>query len=181
MIGASGLQTKFDLTGRTALITGAAGLLGPEHAWALLECGAMVVLTDIDAAALDAIGDRLGRDIDTDRIQSRVMDVTDEDTVRRTAIDLAGAGIQPDILVNNAAIDPKVSGQSGLIEASRLEAFSLDQWNLELAVGLTGAMVCSKIFGSAMAASDRGGVILNIASDLSVFSPDQRLYRKPET
>ena len=45
---------RFDLSGRTALITGAAGLLGIEHASALLESGAVVVLTDINDAQLAA-------------------------------------------------------------------------------------------------------------------------------
>ena len=43
---------KFDLTGKTALITGAAGLLGVQHARALLESGATVLLTDIGEAGL---------------------------------------------------------------------------------------------------------------------------------
>lgn len=39
---------KFNLTGRTVRITGGAGLLGKQHAAALLECGATVVLTDLN-------------------------------------------------------------------------------------------------------------------------------------
>ena len=58
---------------------------------------------------------------------------------------------------------------------SRLENFSVVQWNLELAVGLTGAMLCGKIFGSEMAKRSKG-VILNISSDLGIIAPDQRLY-----
>lgn len=169
---------KFQLNGKTALITGAAGLLGVEHAAALLECGARVVLTDIDEIALKSAKATLGRDFDIAKILDVVMDVSNPDSVWSVAEQLAASGNQAEILVNNAAIDPKVKGEQGVLETSRLEYFPLDQWNLQVAVGLTGAFLCSQVFGTAMAKSGTGGVIVNIASDLSVFSPDQRLYRK---
>ena len=169
---------KFDLTGKTALITGAAGLLGVEHAAALLESGATVVLTDIGEAGLASASASLARSADAARILTRVMDVSRPDAIRAVADELAASGRRVDILVNNAAIDPKVKGDQGVVETSRLENFPLDQWDLQMAVGLTGAFLCSQVFGSAMAQDGKGGVILNIASDLSVFAPDQRLYRK---
>lgn len=169
---------KFDLTGRTALITGAAGLLGMEHASALLESGATVVLTDMSAAVLDAAAQSLSECHDRARILTAVMDVTDPAAIGDVAEMLSGQGARVDILVNNAAIDPKVKGDQGMVETSRLEHFPVEQWNLQMAVGLTGAFLCSKVFGGAMSLDGKGGVILNIASDLSVFSPDQRLYRK---
>lgn len=169
---------KFDLTGKAALITGAAGLLGMEHAAALLQSGATVVLTDIGEASLAAARDSLSRNADSARIITRVMDVSRPDAIQVVAKELIVTGHRIDILVNNAAIDPKVKGDEGVLETSRLENFPLDQWDLQVAVGLTGAFLCSQVFGSAMAQNGRGGVILNIASDLSVFSPDQRLYRK---
>ena len=169
---------KFDLTGKTALITGAAGLLGIEHAAALLQSGATVVLTDMSAAALDIAEQRLGKHYDRSRIMSAVMDVTDIDAINSVAQYLANKGLPVDILVNNAAIDPKVTGEKGIVEASRLENFPREQWDHQVAVGLTGAFLCSQVFGSAMAVAGNGGVILNIASDLSVIAPDQRLYRK---
>ena len=169
---------KFDLTGKTALITGAAGLLGIEHAAALLESSATVVLTDIGEAGLAAAQETLSRTAEARRVQTRVMDVSKSEAIRAVAESLAAEGLRIDILVNNAAIDPKVKGEQGVLETSRLENFPLDQWDLQLAVGLTGAFLCSQVFGTAMARDRRGGVILNIASDLSVFSPDQRLYRK---
>ncbi len=169
---------KFDLKGKTALITGAAGLLGMEHAAALLESGATVVLTDIGEAGLVSASASLARNVNAARILTRVMDVSRPDDIRAVADELAATGLRVDILVNNAAIDPMVKGDQGVMETSRLEIFPLDQWNLQIAVGLTGAFLCSQVFGTAMARDGKGGVILNIASDLSVFAPDQRLYRK---
>lgn len=169
---------KFDLTGRIALVTGAAGLLGVEHAAALLESGAAVILTDIDEAALAFARKSLVRDFDSSHVITRVMDVSRPDAVRAVAEDLAAAAFPVRILINNAAIDPKVKEHAHLLEASRLENFPIEQWDRQVAVGLTGAFLCSQVFGSAMAKSGQGGVILNIASDLSVLSPDQRLYRK---
>lgn len=169
---------KFDLTGRTALITGAAGLLGPEHAAALIECGAAVILTDRARAALESVRSRLAQSRGRAAIAARTMDVTDPDSIHSVAEWARAEGTRIDILINNAAIDPKVTGDQGILETSRMENFPLEQWNLQIAVGLTGAFLCSQVFGAAMANDGRGGVILNIASDLSVFSPDQRLYRK---
>lgn len=169
---------KFDLTGKTALITGSAGLLGVEHAAALLDSGATVVLTDISEDGLASARTSLLDKAEGKRILTRVMDVCRLDAIRAVAEELASSGLRVDILVNNAAIDPKVVGEQGVVETSRLENFPLDQWNMQMSVGLTGAFLCSQIFGRAMAKDGKGGVILNIASDLSVFSPDQRLYRK---
>jgi NAD(P)-dependent dehydrogenase (short-subunit alcohol dehydrogenase family) len=169
---------KFNLNGKTAVITGAAGLLGMEHATALLESGAKVVLTDISEAMLSSAHATLSQNFDAEKIITKVMNVADTRRVRAVAEDLWAAGMRIDILVNNAAIDPKVKGEQGVLETSRLENFPLDQWDLQISVGLTGAFLCSQVFGTAMAKDGNGGVILNIASDLSVFSPDQRLYRK---
>jgi NAD(P)-dependent dehydrogenase (short-subunit alcohol dehydrogenase family) len=169
---------KFDLTGKNVLITGAAGLLGREHAAALLGIGATVVLTDIGEAALASARSILARDADAARIVTHVMDVSCLESIKRVAGELLAAKLRVDVLVNNAAIDPKVVGDQGVQETSRLEHFPLEQWDLQIAVGLTGAFLCSQVFGTTMAQDGKGGVILNIASDLSVFSPDQRLYRK---
>lgn len=171
---------KFDLTGKTALITGAAGFLGIEHSEALLESGATVVLTDTSATVLDAAAHCLSKHHDRSRILTVVMDVTDRAAIVAVAEMLVQRGLRVDILVNNAAIDPKVKGDQGVEETSRLEHFPVEQWDLQVAVGLTGAFLCSQVFGSAMSRDGKGGVILNIASDLSVFAPDQRLYRKED-
>lgn len=169
---------RFRLDGKIALITGAAGLMGPEHAEALLEIGARVVLTDVDLPGLERIAQRLALSYSVARVLVQRMDVTSlvDITGARDAVDRQWGPV--DILINNAAIDPKVEPGSDALEASRLEQFAPERWNIELAVGLTGAFLCARVFGTRMAERGGGGVILNIASDLSVFAPDQRIYRK---
>lgn len=171
---------NFELNGKTALITGGAGLLGVEHAAALLESGARVVITDIDDKKLNETKEKLNDLVKNDNLILIKLDVTKSVDVEKTYQNLKKSNIRIDILINNAAIDPKVVKNKGLIENTRIENFSVEQWNLEISVGLTGAMICSKVFGRAMAQDGLGGVILNISSDLSVISPDQRLYRKKE-
>lgn len=170
--------SKFNLEGKVALITGASGLLGQEHAHALLESGAKVILTDISIERLRLAKDRLSESFESELIIIKVMDVTDKEDIVGLCEELFDQDLRLDILVNNAAIDPKVSENDGLKEDSRLENFTLEQWDLQISVGLTGAFLCSQVFGSKMSSDGKGGVILNIASDLSVFSPDQRLYAK---
>ena len=170
--------SKFDLEGKTALITGASGLLGQEHAYALLESGATVVLTDISIEGLKLAKEKLSKSFCDDLIITETMDVTSKENIHLVSNRLIEQNIRVDILVNNAAIDPKVSKDMGLKETSRFENFNINEWNMQVNVGLTGAFLCSQTFGSLMSSDSQGGVILNIASDLSVFSPDQRIYRR---
>jgi NAD(P)-dependent dehydrogenase (short-subunit alcohol dehydrogenase family) len=168
---------KFDLSNKTALITGSGGLLGIEHAAALLESGAKVILTDVSEISLQGARENLAMDFPAGRVITKLMDVSNQKMIRAVAEDLWAQGLRIDILVNNAAIDPKVN-EEGVLETSRFENFPIEQWDLQVLVGLTGAFLCCQVFGPPMARDGKGGVILNIASDLSIFSPDQRLYRK---
>lgn len=168
----------FDLSGRSALITGGGGLLGVSHAEALLDIGAAVVLTDISDKDLTASAITLRDKFPHGSIHTLLMDVTSEASIVQAADDIAELGLRIDILINNAAINPTANSLIGNVRTTRLENFALDRWNLEVSVGITGAFLCSKVFGTSMASDGKGGVILNIASDLSVIAPDQRLYRQ---
>lgn len=169
---------KFELNGKTSLITGAAGLLGFEHSCALLENNSNLVLTDINLNGLNDIKSRLLKEYPNSKIFIFKMDVSSKKSILNLYQSLLDLKISINILINNAAMNPKVEKNSTLQISSRLEQFSLDQWNKEISIGLTGAFLCSQVFGTAMANSSNGGCILNIASDLSVISPDNRIYKK---
>ena len=169
---------EFDLTGQVALITGSAGLLGIQHASALLECNATTILTDTNAESLSLAKNLLLKSFPENHIYTFEMDVTEESSIVKVRNRLSEIGLTVSILINNAAINPKVSATGDTLENSRLENFPIDSWDLQMNVGLKGAFLCSKVFGSRMAALQIPGVILNIASDLSILAPDQRLYRK---
>jgi NAD(P)-dependent dehydrogenase (short-subunit alcohol dehydrogenase family) len=166
---------RWDLSGRLAVVTGGAGLLGEQHAAALAECGAVVAIADVDVERAREKAAMLSKEFGEGRVLGASLDVTDPGSVAslcQWVVDTHGG---PHILINNAAIDAKVVG-GAVDETSRLETFSVARWQKEIDVGLTGAFLCSQAFGSWMARHG-GGVILNIASDLSVFAPDQRLYQ----
>jgi len=169
---------KYSLSGKTAIITGGAGLLGVQHAAAILEVGGTVVITDLNICDLNSAKEQLLQFHSPEKIHLYEMDVTNKGNIQQVHTDLIRQDINVNILINNAAIDPKVNEASSLTESSRLENFDLNQWNLQINVGLTGSFLCSQIFGKAMADSGQGGVILNISSDLSAIAPDQRLYKK---
>jgi NAD(P)-dependent dehydrogenase (short-subunit alcohol dehydrogenase family) len=165
----------FDLSGRVALITGGAGLLGVEHAAAIAEAGGIPVLADVLGAdaerAASAIRERYG--VDASALE---LDVTSRPACEAALSRLLSRHGRLDALVNNAALNPKVEGAG--LAATRFENYSLESWQKELSVGLTGAFLCCQVFGAHMAAHG-GGVIVNIASDLGVIAPDQRIYRRP--
>jgi NAD(P)-dependent dehydrogenase (short-subunit alcohol dehydrogenase family) len=166
-----GLES-YTLTGKRALVTGAAGLLGQQHAIALAELGADVILTDIEHTRLEAAL-RAISPMYPGRFQSAIMDVSCASSIQ----DAANTVGNIDVLINNAALDPKASPGGTAAELSRFENLPLGEWNRQISVGLTGTFLCSQVFGTAMAARGHG-VIVNVASDLSIIAPDQRLYRK---
>jgi NAD(P)-dependent dehydrogenase (short-subunit alcohol dehydrogenase family) len=150
------------LDGRTVLLTGGSGFLGRQWTAALVDAGASVVSVDIVGG-----GDP--------RARHETVDVTDVAEVSALAERLTTEGVEVDALVNNAAVDAPVTA-AGLAGADRLETFPVERWERELAVGLTGAFLCSRAFGPAMAARGRGSIV-SIASDLALVGPDQNLYR----
>ena len=120
----------FDLKDKTALITGGCGLLGVKHAEAILEFGGKVILAEVVSVDEGSwIVDELERKYNThsewitDRVRFEWMDVTNEASIQKT-IDKYN---KIDILINNAAIDPKV--EEGMGWKNKFEHLELESWN----------------------------------------------------
>jgi NAD(P)-dependent dehydrogenase (short-subunit alcohol dehydrogenase family) len=172
----SGTSLDFSLGGRVAIITGGAGLLGVRHAEAIAASGGVPVLADVRGAEAET---RAAQIADTFGVAATgvACDITRQESIERMRDAVLARHGRIDILVNNAANNPKVEAPGH--EFSRLEQFPIEQWNADLAVGLTGAFLCAKIIGSVLAAQKRG-VIVNISSEYGILAPDQRLYRRED-
>ena len=157
------MKNLFDLTGKTALITGGGGLLGPKHAEAIVEYGGN---WHEDRAKEKA--ERIG-----ENATYHYMDVTDRESIEVVVEQYD----KIDILINNAAKDPKVKKGGGLTPDSRFETMTEKYWEEGIDAALNGTFLCSQVVSNKML-ENGGGVMLNISSDLGVISPDQRIYRK---
>jgi glutamate-1-semialdehyde aminotransferase/NAD(P)-dependent dehydrogenase (short-subunit alcohol dehydrogenase family) len=164
----------FSLADRVAVVTGAAGLLGRQHAAALAEAGAAVVLVDRDRAALEAAAADLGGEALP--VCADVTDPADLEHLRQLALRQFG---RVDVLVNNAAINDKVEGAAAEAAPERFETYSLAQWRRMMDVNVTGVFLPSQVLGAEMA-SRGGGSIVNVASTYALVGPDPSLYARPD-
>ena len=172
----SKLLDLFSLQGKVVVITGATGLLGRKHAEAVACYGGIPVLIDLSQKAIDDFVSELNKKYKVSSLGFAI-DITNEEAIRNNANQLVEKFGKIDGLVNNAANNPKME-DNGEKNFSRLENFPLDVWNQDIAVGLTGAYLCSKYYGTQISKNPNGGVIVNISSDLGLMAPDQRLYKK---
>jgi NAD(P)-dependent dehydrogenase (short-subunit alcohol dehydrogenase family) len=169
----SRIQELFGLADRVAIVTGGAGLLGFYHGAILASAGARVVLLDLQASNPGDRARQLATECGSESI-GLDCDITSEASLQEARQKIVERFGRIDILINNAANNPKV--ENGNTTWSRFENFPIETWDTDIRVGLTGAFLCSRIFGAEMV--KRGsGVIVNVASDLAVIAPDQRLYR----
>ena len=169
------VQEIFDLTGRVAVITGGGGLLGFKHAEVIANAGGIPILVDIRQAETEVKARKLAETFGVPACAIQT-DITQPDQVQALLAKVVERYKRVDILINNAANNPKMETNND-ITWSRLEHFPFGQWQNDLAVGLTGAYLCSQIIGVEMVRRGRG-VILNVASEFALIAPDQRIYRK---
>ena len=158
---------RFNLKNKVVLITGGSGFFGSQIIQALIEKKAKVINIDKKKGK-----EKKGNIFyyQTDILNEKKLDQTYKLIIKKFK--------RIDVIINNAAIDYKPIKKNKLQD--NFSTTTLDRWNHEISVGLTGAFLVTKIFSKYMIKKKKG-IILNIASDLSVVAPDQRLYKHLNT
>ncbi len=169
---------RFSIRGKVCVVTGGGGLIGMKHTEAILEGEGIPVLLDIAPNGMERVKKAVTEEYGEDRtVETFVTDITDRKALEEVRDRLLEKYGHIDVLINNAANNPKVEEASKNLGPIRFHNFPVEMWNQDLAVGLTGAMLCAQVFGEVME-KQRSGVVLNISSDYGLIAPDQRIYRK---
>ncbi len=145
-----GIYELFNLEGKVALVTGAAGGLGAAFAEALAEAGARVACTDINSKGVRDLAEKIG----TSALAVQG-DVTREDEVRMMVAEPVKKWGRLDVLVNNAGIADAVP--------RLVHQLPLSEWEKVVAVNLTGVFLCAKEALQVMV-KQKEGKIINVAS-----------------
>ena len=164
----------FTLAGKTAVVTGALGLIGRKHCESLAAFGANVIVADLDAAASAAFAATLPT-----ASLGLALDVTDPNSISAARDEALARFAHVDVLVNNAAINDMFENPTMAAEQSRFENYPLAMWQKSLEANVTGVFLCSQIFGAPMAQQGKGSII-NVASTYGIVAPDQSLYQTPD-
>lgn len=166
------IGNPFDLTGRTAIVTGGGGILGRGFCRVLAAHGARVAVFDLDARAASETAEAVRSDVAGADLLALPCNVADPvqvaEAVARVVAHFGGI----DILHNNAAT--KTGDLKKFFEP--LESYNLDTWREVMSVNIDGTFLMAQAVGRQMLAQGRGGSIVQTASIYGVVAPDQRIY-----
>jgi 3-oxoacyl-[acyl-carrier protein] reductase len=145
------MAIDIDLSGKTALITGASSGIGAEIARLFHAAGARVWINHPGPEDTTAAADELVEELGPERASSIAADVSDSDSVREMMSEISQAGGGLDFLINNAAI----------IRDRTIAKMSLEEWQSVLDVNLTGVFHCCKF---ALEIFNDNGAIVSLGS-----------------
>lgn len=161
----------FDLSGKTAIVTGGIGILGKHFCSGLAEYGANLVVADLDEKSAQDFADQL-----SDQYHVKTLgigcDVSKPEDVDKMVEKVTDEFAEINILHNNAA------GKSSDLNAffSPFEEYSLDQWRKIMAVNIDGMFLVAKAVGKQMMKQGKGGSIIQTSSIYGIVGPDHRIY-----
>lgn len=157
---------RFDLAGKVAVLTGAAGLLGRHLARGLADHGATLALCDVDADGVRGLAAELGRGA-----TAHACDVGDPASVTVAVAAIVAAHGRIDVLLNNAAT--KTASLDAFF--APFEEYAPETWREVMRVNVDGMFLMARAVGPVMRRGG-GGSIVQTASIYGVVAPDQRIY-----
>ena len=160
------------LKNKIILISGAAGFLGSKIVETLLEEQSYCLLIDKNDVKLNILKNNLKK---FKNFTVSNVDITSETKVKKYFSLIKKKFKKLDGILNLAAIDPKVGKSNKLLTS--FEKTNLKDFKLQIDVGIIGLILISKYSIDLLKKSDTASVV-NLASDLSIISPDHRIYGK---
>jgi NAD(P)-dependent dehydrogenase (short-subunit alcohol dehydrogenase family) len=171
------VRKQFDLSEKTIIITGGAGFLGLHFAEAVAEMGGVPVLLDIDEESIVRGIDHLkSQHFQCDGFR---IDLQDGNAIRSLVDEIVSTHKTIDVLINAAAFAMKNMREGGARFFDGFEEYDEKLWQVVLDINLTGSFLITQAVGKVMKQQKRG-VVINIASDVAVISPDHRIYERDE-
>ena len=164
-------QQLFDLTGKVAIVTGGAGILGNRFCHGLAEMGAKIVVADLEESVCRNLAKELEK---TYQIPAWgvACNVSSPESVKRMVQQVMEKFGEIHILHNNAA------SKSENLEAffAPFEEYSLEEWRKIMSVNLDGIFLVAQAVGKQMVVQGKGGSIIQTASIYGIMAPDPRIY-----
>ncbi|MCC3153182.1 SDR family oxidoreductase [Hymenobacter sp. BT770] len=161
----------FSLLDKTAIVTGACGLIGRQHCAALALAGANVVVADLDLAACASVA----AELPGGHHMPLAVNVVSPESLAAARDQILAQFGHIDVLVNNAAINDMFENPTLAADLSKFENFPLSTWQQSLEVNVTGVFLAAQVFGTPMAVQGHGSII-NVASTYGLVGPDQSIY-----
>ena len=171
------VKQQYDLTGKNIVITGGAGFLGRVFAEAVAEMGGMPILLDVNLSYVNEAIDILAQKGYVTAGFS--VNITNKESVENVIKEIALAYKEVHVLINAAAFAMKNLQEGGDGFFAPFEEYEKSLWEVSLDVNLTGTFLVTQAIGKMMKES-KYGVIINVASDVAVISPDHRIYEPDE-
>ena len=150
------------------LVTGAAGFLGIVHCESILEKYDGLIMVDINKNKMLKNYQYLKKKFNTKKIYLLSIDLNKDQKFLKITKLIKKNGIFIRVLINNACIDPKPNKNS--------PSLNIKSWDSEFNVGLKAATILIDLLSKYMI-KKKDGCIINIASDLSVIAPNQKIYK----
>lgn len=162
----------FDLTGKSAIVTGAIGFLGKQFCAVLAEYGANIIVVDLDSKKVDAFAKELMEQYGI-KAKGIAADVSNPKMVQEMVNEAVEDFGEINILLNNAAT--KTSNINDFY--TPFEEFTLEAWREIMAVNIDGMFLVAQAVGKQMLKQEKGGSIIQVSSIYGLLGPDKRIYK----